>query len=175
MASAPRTLRALVAWVSRTRWFRRVGPKIMPPFERLMARLTRGRVTASGILVPSLVLHTTGAKTGEPRQSELMCVPDGNTWLVTGSNFARESHPAWTGNLLKNPLAEIDYKGVRMPVLACRIPDDELDEVWATIERQWPGYRKYETASGRTLRVFRLMPRTDSGRLLLTRPLPGGN
>jgi deazaflavin-dependent oxidoreductase (nitroreductase family) len=142
--------------VSRTAWFRRVGPRIMPPFERFMAKLTGGRVTASGILMPALVLHTTGAKSGQPRRTELMCVPDHGTWLITGSNFARETHPAWTANLIAHPQAEIDYKGRRIPVTAALVGDDEREQVWATIQRQWPGYRKYEVASGRTLRIFRL-------------------
>jgi deazaflavin-dependent oxidoreductase (nitroreductase family) len=152
-------LRAVVAWVSRTSLFRRYGPRVMPPFERAMARLTRGRVTASGLLLPSLVLYTVGAKTGLPRQTELMCVPDGGTWLVTGSNYARENHPAWTWNLLARPEADIAYRGTRIPVSAALVPDDEREAVWVTLQRQWPGYRDYERASGRTLRIFRLTPR----------------
>lgn len=128
----------------------------MPPFERLVAKVTRGRVTASGILVPSLVLHTVGAKSGAPRRAELMCVPDRETWLVTGSNFARGDHPAWTANLMKTPAAEIEYRGKRIPVTATLVGDAEREAVWATIQHQWPGYRRYETAAGRTLRIFRL-------------------
>ena len=130
----------------------------MPPFERFMARLTGGRVTASGILMPALVLHTIGAKSGQPRRTELMCVPDRGTWLVTGSNFARAQHPAWTANLLAHPDAEIDYRGRRIPVRAALIPESDRERVWEIIERQWPGYRKYEAAAGRTLRIFRLTP-----------------
>ncbi|WP_425956767.1 nitroreductase family deazaflavin-dependent oxidoreductase [Xylanimonas sp. McL0601] len=159
MKSPLRTLRAGVAWAARTSWFRRVGPRVMPPFERAMARLTRERVTASGLLLPSLVLHTVGAKTGLPRQAELMCVPDGGTWLVAGSNYARKVHPAWSWNLLADPDAEIAYRGRRIRVTAALVPDDEREAVWATLERQYPGYRKYETASGRKLRIFRLAPR----------------
>jgi deazaflavin-dependent oxidoreductase (nitroreductase family) len=156
MDSPLRTFRAGVAWVSRTHWFRRVGPRIMPPFERFMSRITGGRLTASGILMPALVLHTTGAKSGLPRRTELMCVPDHGTWLITGSNFAREQHPAWTANLLAHPEAEIEYKGRRIPVTATLVPESDREQVWTTIQRQWPGYRKYEQASGRTLRIFRL-------------------
>lgn len=130
----------------------------MPPFERFMTHLTGGRVTASGILMPALVLHTTGAKSGQPRRTELMCVPDGGTWLVTGSNFARPQHPAWTANLLAHPDAEIDYRGRRIPVRAALVPESDREQVWKIIERQWPGYRKYESGSGRTLRIFRLTP-----------------
>jgi deazaflavin-dependent oxidoreductase (nitroreductase family) len=78
--------------------------------------------------------------------------------LVTGSNFARQGHPAWTANLAAHPDAAVTVKGRRIPVHATRIPNDEIEAVWAYIERQWPGYRGYERASGRTLRIFRLVP-----------------
>jgi hypothetical protein len=53
--------------------------------------------------------------------------------------------------------------GRRIPVRATLITDDERDAVWRTIEQQWPGYRGYERASGRTLRIFRLTPRSGAG------------
>lgn len=124
-----------------------------------MTALTGGRVQLSGLLVPSLVLHTTGAKSGAKRDTTLMYVPDGDTMLVTGSNFARDGHPAWTANLQKNPDAAVSLHGRVIPVTATLIPDDQREAVWAYIEDQWPGYRGYERASGRVLRIFRLTPR----------------
>jgi deazaflavin-dependent oxidoreductase (nitroreductase family) len=128
----------------------------MPPLERSIGRLSGGRVQMSGLIVPTLVLHTTGARSGLERESTVMYCPDGDTMLVTGSNFAREDHPAWTTNLLRNPRAEASVHGIRVPVMAALVPDDERDEIWGTIERQWPNYRQYERQSGRTLRIFRL-------------------
>ena len=152
-------IRVVVARFSRTRLFRRVGPTIMPPLERVMTVLTGGRLQLSGILVHSLVLHTIGAKSGLERDTTLMYCPepDGRI-LVTGSNFARDSHPAWTTNLLANPTAAVSIKGRRMDVTAQLVADDEREAVWTYIERQWPGYRGYERASGRVLRIFRLTP-----------------
>ncbi|MDQ1555705.1 MAG: hypothetical protein QOI02_707 [Actinomycetota bacterium] len=140
-------------------FFRRVGPTIMPPLERGIRLLTSGKVQVSGLLVPSLVLHTIGARSGIERDSTLMYVPEGDRMLVTGSNFARDHHPAWTANLRKNPNAAISLHGRRIPVLAIPIADAEREAVWAYIEDQWPGYRGYERASGRDLRIFRLTPR----------------
>ena len=154
-----RGVRVVVARFSRTLFFRRVGPTIMPPLEKAMTVLTRGRVPLSGLLVPSLVLHTIGAKSGVERDTTLMYCPEPKgRILVTGSNFARDDHPAWTANLLKNPDAAVSIKGKRTPVTAALILDDEREAVWAWIEKQWPGYRGYEVASGRTLRIFRLTP-----------------
>ena len=131
----------------------------MPPFERAMTRLTRGRVQASGLLVPSLVLHTTGAKTGESRDTTLMYCPDGDAMLVTGSNFARDAHPAWTANLLKHPDAAVTIRGRRVPVRATLVPDADREATWRKLEDNWPGYRGYERTAGRELRIFRLTPR----------------
>ena len=152
-------VKVAVARFSRTRFFRRVGPTIMPPLERVMAAITGGRVQLSGLLVPSLVLHTIGAKSGLERDTTLMYCPepDGRI-LVTGSNFARGNHPAWTANLLKNPEATVSIHGRRQQVTSELITDDEREAVWAYIEKQWPGYRGYERASGRVLRIFRLTP-----------------
>lgn len=133
----------------------------MPPFERFMRALTDGRVQASGLLVPSLVLHTLGAKSGEWRESALMYCPDVDpaNMLVTGSNFARENHPGWTYNLLAHDKAWIELKGERIDVTAHLVGDDEREAIWAHIQDQWPNYRQYEVAAHRTLRIFRLVPR----------------
>lgn len=154
---AVRMLRRALAPVSRTRWFRRVGPKALPVAERVLKRLTRGRLIVSGILVPSLVLHTIGVRSGQPRACELMYTPDGRGGaIVAGTSFARQAHPGWTANLAAHPEAEAVVRGRRYRVRAERIPDAERDAVWARIERQWPGYRQYERDSGRTVRLFRL-------------------
>ena len=131
----------------------------MPGLERAWAKVSGGRYPLSGVLVPSLILHTTGAKSGLERDSPLMYCPEpGGAMLVTGSNFARDAHPAWTANLAAHPDAAVTVKGKRIAVRAARIPDDQLDATWAYIEKQWPGYRGYERSSGRTLRIFRLTP-----------------
>ena len=68
------------------------------PTDRLLHKLTGGRVIVSRLLVPSMVLTTTGRKSGLPRESPLACVPDGpGRWYVVGSNFGREAHPVTRG------------------------------------------------------------------------------
>ncbi|GAA1963092.1 nitroreductase family deazaflavin-dependent oxidoreductase [Microbacterium deminutum] len=152
-------VRAFIAPLTRTRLFRRIGPLVLPPIEAVLSRLTGGHVQLSALLVPSLILHTIGAKSGEPRDAPLMYTPDGQgRAIVAGTNFAGERHPAWTANLLANPDAAITVRGRWMPVRALPVPADERDAAWARIEAQWPGYRGYERDSGRTVRLFRLQP-----------------
>ncbi|WP_294181683.1 hypothetical protein [uncultured Schumannella sp.] len=58
----PRALRPPIAALSRTRLFRSIGPTIMPWLERVHRGVTRHRAPLSDLAVPSLVLHTIGAR-----------------------------------------------------------------------------------------------------------------
>jgi deazaflavin-dependent oxidoreductase (nitroreductase family) len=163
MPTVLRIVRALVAPLSRTRLFRRIGPRALPPLERFLERITGGRVQVSGLLVPSLVLNSLGAKSGAVRKTVLMYTPDGHgRAIVAGTSFARERHPSWTYNLQANPDAAITVRGRRLAVHASLTAEAERDAAWRRIERQWPGYRGYERDSGRTVRLFLLQPTRPS-------------
>jgi deazaflavin-dependent oxidoreductase (nitroreductase family) len=137
---------------------RYVAP-VFPRVHLALYRWTRGRVNLSSVLVPSLVLRTIGARTGLPRETPLMCFPrpDGS-YLVAGSNWGQATHPAWTANLLAHPDATIVVGRRELPVRAQLLDGDDREAAWPVLEAQWPGYREYETTSGRRLRVFRLVP-----------------
>lgn len=140
-------------------WFRTVGPKVVPPTDRFLHKVTGGRIIMSRALVPSMVLTTTGRKSGLERESPLACVPqEGGGWWVVGSNFGREAHPAWTGNLIAEPRAKVSYEGRTYHVLARLLDDEEKDRIWDTLTGAWPAYQMYVQSSGRNLRVFDLQP-----------------
>jgi deazaflavin-dependent oxidoreductase (nitroreductase family) len=142
-----------------SRGFRVVGPKVVPPLDRLLSRVTGGRVVLSGAMVPSLVLETTGARTGQRRTTPLACLPeDDGSFLVVGSNFGRERHPAWTANLKAHPSATVTFRGRTTPVTASLLDAEEKAVVWPRLTRVWPNYDRYTEVSGRDLRVFRLVP-----------------
>jgi deazaflavin-dependent oxidoreductase (nitroreductase family) len=169
MPTVQHLVRSIVAPLSRTRLFRAVAPTALPPIERVLHRVSRGRLQLSALLVPSLVLHSTGAKSGRPRESALMYTPDGHgRAIVAGTSFAREHHPAWTYNLLAHPEADIVVRGRRLHVRAALIGADARDEAWRRIEGQWPGYRGYERDSGRTVRLFLLRPVAERATMSVT-------
>jgi len=159
MPRAVDVVRAAVAPISRTGPFRWFARTCLPPVERWLSRVSRGRFQLTGFIVPSLVLHTIGAKSGEPRDAPLMYTADGRgRAIVAGTNWAGARHPAWTTNLLAHPDAEITVRGRRMPVHASLIPDEDRDAAWALMEAQLPDYREYERDSGRKARIFVLQP-----------------
>src|SRR6478735_5944102 len=135
-------------------WFRKVGPKVVPPMDRALHKVTGGRVIVSKMMVPSMVLTTTGQKSGLPRESPLACVPDGEGgWWVVGSNFGQVKHPAWTGNLIADPNASVSFEHRETAVLSHLLTEDEKAETWPKLIAVWPAYDDYVESSGRNLRV----------------------
>ena len=145
--------------VATSRAFRVVGPTVVPAVDKVLHRVTGGRVLLSQAMVPSMILTTTGRKSGQARPAPLACVPDDHGgWWVVGSNFGREHHPAWTGNLLAQPEATVAYEQRTVPVRAELLADDEKARVWPRLTAVWPAYDNYVETSNRNLRVFHLRP-----------------
>lgn len=144
--------------VAGSRRFAPVAKHVIPRLDRGLNKLTGGRFVVSSLLVPSLVLTHTGAKTGQQRVTPLACVPDGKgAWFVVASNFGQEKHPAWSGNLIKNPAATVTYEGTTYDVTAQLLSPEEKKATWPRLTQAWPTYDRYiELSGGRDIRVFRL-------------------
>ena len=145
-----------------SRPFRVIGPRVIPPFHRAISRLTGGRTLFDSAAQPMLTLTTRGSRTGQRRETPLAAVPlERGRFLVVGSNFARERHPAWTANLLANPDAEILFRGRRTPVRARLLEGDERQRRWQTAVGWFPGWIQYVTVTDREFRLFELVPLAD--------------
>lgn len=151
------TLGTLTRRLGHHRWFGAVA-RLLVPADRLVGRLTRGRVVALG-LVPSLVITTTGRRSGRPRSNPLLYVPDRDGYVVIGSNWGQPHQPAWALNLLAEPRAEVTVGGCRVPVRADLATGAERERLWQLLVTEWPAYRTYvRRAGGREIRIFRLAP-----------------
>jgi deazaflavin-dependent oxidoreductase (nitroreductase family) len=150
-------VKGLARLLGHRRWFARVF-RTAVPLDRLVGRITRGRFVALG-LVPSLLLTTTGRRSGQPRQNPLLYLPDGDGFVVIGSNWGQTRHPAWALNLLANPDATVMLKGSEIPVRATVTTGPERDRLWRLLVTEWPAYQTYvERAGGRDIHIFRLTP-----------------
>ncbi|ADB34613.1 hypothetical protein Kfla_5607 [Kribbella flavida DSM 17836] len=141
------------------RWFATVGRRLVP-VDRWLQQRTRGRVNILGrIALPTLLLTTTGRKSGHPRTVPLIYAPDGDSFVVTASNWGQENHPAWSSNLLARADAVVALPGGReIPVHATLAEGAERDRVWPLVTKMWPAYDTYVVRSGRAVRVFVLTP-----------------
>ncbi len=151
-----RNLRRVVGRIAATDAFRRNGPRLTPVVDGLALRLSGGRWTFSDAVLPVVVLTTIGSRSGLPRTVPLAALRDGQDFVVVGSNFGRERHPAWSTNLLANPEARASFRGEEFAVRAELLDDSERDRIWPDLLAQWPLFDRYAETSGRDLRVFRL-------------------
>ncbi|MBO4206271.1 nitroreductase family deazaflavin-dependent oxidoreductase [Micromonospora echinofusca] len=150
-------LGSLTRRLGHRRWFA-AGARLLVPADRLVGRLTRGRVVALG-LIPSLIITTTGRRSGQPRSNPLLYVRDGDGYVVIGSNWGQTHQPAWALNLLADPGAEVTVGGQRIRVRAELATGAERDRLWQLLVTEWPAYETYvERAGGRDIRIFRLAP-----------------
>lgn len=145
----------------RTRLMQRYFAPFFPRLQMWLYRLSRGRFQLSALLVPSLVLVHTGARSGRTYETPLICWPqeDGD-YLVAGSNWGQSNHPAWTANVIAHPQVVIVVARRRLAATAMLLEGEEREAAWPILEAQWPGYRDYERQAGREVRIFRLV-RTD--------------
>ena len=71
-------------------------------------RANEGKVGGPFEGAPLVLLHTTGAKTGEERINPLMYLPDGDRYVVFASKGGHDYHPHWMLNIEANPDVELE-------------------------------------------------------------------
>lgn len=109
----------------------------------------------------SLLLHTVGAKTGQPRTSALTYARDGADYLVVASNGGDRRSPAWFHNLRAQPDVQINVGPRRFGVTATPVlPDDpDYPRLWRIVNANNAGrYDRYQARTSRGIPVIRLTP-----------------
>jgi deazaflavin-dependent oxidoreductase (nitroreductase family) len=108
---------------------------------------------------PTLLLHTTGRKSGKSRTNALVYVRDGERYLVVPSNGGHHKPPAWLLNLQAQPAVEIQVGRDRRPGTATVIGADDPDfaRVWKLADDHNGGrYTAYQGKTGRPIPVVAL-------------------
>ena len=139
------------------------------PFPRFIARLGsrftpgmfRRRQNRTGGGIQTLLLETTGAKSGKTRYAILGYLEDGPAaWLVVASLAGAARQPGWLHNLAKQSRATIEFfGGQRIEVEAETLEGDELATAWKRLETEAPEYPKYLTKTDRQIPIIRLRAR----------------
>jgi deazaflavin-dependent oxidoreductase (nitroreductase family) len=125
-------------------------------------RANDGRVDRFGDTL--VILHTRGAKTGEPRLAPVMGIrqPEGS-WLVAATWAGNDRNPPWYNNLLAQPdvdvEAVVDGHAATVAVHATELQGEERDRAWTQFTATSAGFRSYEARTDRVFPVLRLSPR----------------
>ena len=120
-------------------------------------KLSGGRFFGGGKNGSVLVLTHKGARTGKVRDTPLMFIREGESYLIVASAGGSEYHPGWYFNLLANPETVIQIGGETVRV-AARDADTDRDSLWSKIVAAAPQFGGYESKTDRIIPVVVLKP-----------------
>ncbi len=131
-----------------------IGWKVDPH----LLHLTRGRL-GTGLVIPTGLLETHGARTGSVRRNGVIYFHDGERLTIIASKAGAGEHPSWFYNVRANP----DVRFAGQPFRA-KIVEDESSQarLWELADRVFPpfvAYRESAAHYGRTIPILQLVPR----------------
>jgi deazaflavin-dependent oxidoreductase (nitroreductase family) len=139
-------------WLSKKAIWSAIVWKIDP----VLLRVTRGHL-GTGLLLPTTLLQTRGARTGRVRRNAVIYFHDGDRVTIIASQAGRPGNPAWFYNARANP----DVLLGGQSYLAEIIEDEaERARLWKLADRVFPAfvsYRESAARAGRTIPILQLV------------------
>jgi deazaflavin-dependent oxidoreductase (nitroreductase family) len=155
-----------------TRWIVLRGP-IGRRIDRAIVRFTGFSVitwqyskAGGNAYQPTLLLTTIGRRTGERRERALPYYPDGDRYVVMGSNGGGPKDPDWVWNIRANPAGWIHIARRHVPVTAHVADGEEHDRLFRQISDGRDSLVRYQeraSSFGRRVPLVVLTPRADRG------------
>ncbi len=108
---------------------------------------------------PLLILHATGAKSGQERVCPIVYQAVGDGYAVFASKAGAPDNPDWYHNLKANPDASIEVGTETVAVTARELEGDDRTPIWEAQKAAMPGFAEYEASTDRTIPVLVLDPR----------------
>jgi deazaflavin-dependent oxidoreductase (nitroreductase family) len=139
----------LAAWLSM---------KVVWKVDPHLLRLTRGRI-GMGLIVPTALLETRGARSGATRRNGVIYFHDGERVVIVASKLGAPEHPAWFHNLTAHPDVTLNGRPFRAELIE---GDAERARIWTLADRVFPPYAIYRERAAkadRTIPLLRLTPR----------------
>lgn len=149
------------AALANTRLGRFMSVHIVWRVDPYLMRATRGRL-GLGLVMPTALLETRGAKSGEPRRNVVIYFHDEDRVTIVASKLGLPEHPAWFHNLQAHP--DVSFGGV--PMRATVVSDAaERERLWALADRvfaPYAAYRREAAKANRAIPIVQLSPRARS-------------
>ena len=119
------------------------------------------KVTPPGykeMTVPSLLLTTTGRKSGEKFIFPLFYGETGDSYIIVASKGGAPEHPGWYRNLAANPDVEVMVGTKKLRARARTVAGAERAKLWEKALEFWPPYADYQRKTEREIPVVVLDP-----------------
>ena len=120
-------------------------------------KITQGPLAGANLLL----LHTIGARTGEPRISPLGYTRDGDRWIVVGSNSGYVEDPAWLANIRHDRNVTVEVGTETFAAIATITIGDERQRLWDAHTAAIPAFAAYESKVERQIQVVVLERTSD--------------
>lgn len=109
--------------------------------------------------VPTLVLTTTGRRSGQPRRNALIYGREGDDYLVVASRGGDDHDPLWYRNLVADSHVQVQVGADRFEATARTASSDEKQRWWPVMAAIWPAYDEYQAKTDRDIPVVVLTRR----------------
>ncbi len=103
-----------------------------------------------------LLLTTTGARSGLPRTTPMMYIPDGDRLLVIASNIGAPAHPDWYRNLVAHPEVTVEVGSETFEATAVVAEGSERQRLWSRIVELYPFFTEHQAKTSRQIPVIAL-------------------
>jgi F420H(2)-dependent quinone reductase len=107
---------------------------------------------------PMLLLTTTGRKSGKAHITPISYFPDGECFIIIGSNWGAPKHPQWWLNLQTHPQTQIQVGRNTLTVVANEAVGEEQQRLWSLITTKYPNFLDYQKKTTRKIPVVILTP-----------------
>jgi deazaflavin-dependent oxidoreductase (nitroreductase family) len=122
-------------------------------------RTNRGKADGPFAGRPLLLFTTTGARSGLPRTSPMMYIPDGDRLLVVASNIGSPTHPDWYRNLLAHPQVTVEVGTETFDAIAIVTEGLERQQLWSRIVELYPFFADHQAKTTRQIPIVALSRR----------------
>jgi len=121
-------------------------------------RANEGRVGGMFEGMPLLLLHHTGAKSGQARVNPLAYQADGDRYVIFASKAGAPTNPDWYHNLKAHPHVTIEVGTDTIDALASEASGEERERLYATQAQRHPNFADYAERTERLIPVIVLTP-----------------
>lgn len=109
-------------------------------------------------LIPTLLLTTTGRKSGRRQTLPLIYGKTGKGYVIVASKGGAPAHPGWYVNLKADPMVKVQVAAEKFEARARTATGAERAALWKQMAELYPPYDDYQRRTKREIPVVVLEP-----------------
>ncbi len=110
---------------------------------------------------PMVLVTHTGAKTGTPRVTPLVCSTEADRVVIIASMGGAPTNPAWYHNMVANPTVTVEFGSETYTARAVEVIGDERQRLYDQQVAIMPQFAEYAAKTTRTIPVL-VLERSDA-------------